>query len=223
MMRILAYSVAACFAASTSLAGQITVSGTGEIAVVPDMATLTVGVSEQAASAGDAVSLMSDAMAVVLAELSNAGISPRNMQTSSLRVDRVEDYDNITGKRSLNGYRASNRVTVQVLELDGLGRLLDSAFDSGANDLGQLQFGVQDRAPHLQAARRLAVADAKVKAEIFADAAGVTLGDLVSLTEGGARSAPIVMMEMARQADGVPLAEGELTINATITMVYETR
>jgi len=179
---------------------------------VPDMATITIGVAHQADSASEAVGLMSDAMAQVIDELSGAGIAPRQMQTSSLRVDRIDSYNNQTGKSVFEGFRASNRVTVQVLELGNLGGLLDVVFASGANDLGQLQFGVTDQSEALEAARRAAVADARAKAETYADAAGVTLGDLVSLTEGGARAAPVAMMEMARSADSVPIAQGEVTL-----------
>lgn len=216
-------AVLATLAATPAFAGQLTVSGQGSIAVAPDMATITIGVNHQAKTASDAVSQMSEAMTDVITLISEAGIGAQDMQTSALRVDRIENYNNQTGKAEFEGFRASNRLTVRVLELDQLGPLLDAVFKNGANDLGQLQFGVQDPAPHEDAARRAAVAEARAKAEVYADAAAVTLGDLVSLSESGGRGGPVPMMEMAMRADSVPVAAGEMAITATVTMVYETQ
>jgi len=213
----------ATLAAAPAFAGELTVSGTGSIAAVPDMATITIGVTQRADSASQAVRMMSDAMRGIMGVIGDAGVAQTDMQTSSLRVDRIENYNNVTGQSEFEGFRASNRLTVRVLDLDSLGVLLDAVFQNGANDLGQLQFGVQDPAPLEEAARRAAVADARAKAEVYADAAAVILGDLISLNENGGRGGPVPMMEMAMRADSVPVAAGEVAINATVTLVYETK
>ena len=206
--------------AASAETGSISVSGQGHVSVVPDMARINLGVLTNAATANDAVEDMSDRLDGILASLMDAGISETDIQTSALRVNPIQDYNSVTGRSRITGYQAQSTLSVTVSDLDDLGRVLDQALSDGANQLNGLQFDVADRAPHEDAARRLAVADAMSKAGVLSDAAGVNLGALLSMAEGGAQAGPIRMeMSLARDA-GVPVAAGDISISATVSMTY---
>ena len=113
-------------------------------------------------------------------------------------------------------------LTVRVRNLGSLGEVLDAVVKDGANRLGGVRFDVLNPEPLLNAARRAAVADARAKAALFADAAGVSLGDLIRLEEQGTGLRPQPMMEMRMMADssGIPVAGGEVSLQASLTLVY---
>jgi len=114
-------------------------------------------------------------------------------------------------------------VTVRVRALDSLGGVLDAAVGQGANNLYGLSFGLQEPEPKLDEARRDAIADARRKAELYALAAGVTLGEVVSISEQTGYDRPMPEMRAASFAkdSGVPVAEGELSLTASVTVVYD--
>lgn len=202
---------------------QMRVQGQGVIAVAPDMARITLGVVQEARTAADAMDAMSIAMAAVMDQMTAAGIDPKHVQTGSLRLDqRYEDYDG--GPRKPVGYAAYADIQVQVFDLDILGAVLDAAVRDGANQMNGLRFDIADKAPHLTAARGAAVADARAKAEVYADAAGAELGSIMLIAEGGNTSMPSPMMAEASfdsASRAVPIAAGELQISANISMVWE--
>lgn len=199
----------------------LTVTGTGEVAVAPDMARISLGVIQEAETAAEAVRAMSADMEKVLASLAAAGIAPQDIKTSGLRIDLRQDYNQGTGVTHIIGYLAATDVMVQVKALDTLGQVLDSVVQDGANQMNGLTFDLQDRKPVLDDARRAAVADARDKAALFADAAGVTLGRIVRLTESGGVSVPQPMFRMAMDsAESVPVAAGQITISADVTVDY---
>ena len=202
----------------------ISVSGEGVVTATPDMAELTIGVSRDAPRPDVALDGVAEGVAEVFAVLDAAGIEPRDRRTSGLSLEpRWERYSGNQAPRIV-GYVASNRITVRVRDLEVLGGLIVDTVGEGANTMGGLQFVLSDPAPLEAEARRLAVLEAKGKAELYAETAGVALGDLLTINDGGAfvpRPAP-VMAEMAmRSSDAMPVAEGELEVRANISMVYE--
>ncbi len=221
-MVVLTISVFAHMASAAESERAITVTGTAQIAAEPDMATINLGVTTQGRTAAAAVSANSDAMAKVLAKLSAAGIEDRDIQTSNFNVQPQWDQQRLSsGQRQIVGFWASNQLAVRVRDLDALGGVLDSVIEEGANTFNGLSFGLQEPEPLRDAARKDAVADARRKAELLAEAAGVTLGPLMSLTEfgGGGAPQPMARMEMA-MADSVPIAAGEVGITASVNLVY---
>lgn len=199
----------------------LTVTGTGEMAVVPDMARISLGVVQEAATAAEAVRAMSADMEKVMAHLNTAGIAPEDIQTSGLRIDMRQDYNQATGASKITGYLATTDVTVEVKALETLGSVLDGVVQDGANQMNGLTFDLQDRKPVLDDARRAAVADAREKASLFAEAADVTLGRIIHLTENGAGGSPQPMMRMAMDsAESIPVAAGQITITANVTIDY---
>lgn len=214
---------------STALAGQaetpprtITVTGEAQVQAAPDMATITLGVVNQARTAQAAMAATSEATAAMLDVLAGAGIAPRDMQTSDLGLDPQWDHSRSSNGQPpvVVGFVARNTVSVRVRELDGLGTVLDAVLKAGANSFRGLQFGLQDPDPLMDEARRKAVANARHKAELYAEAAGVALGPVQRISEngGGAQPVQMEMMDMARAS--VPIAQGEVGLNARVTVVY---
>ncbi|ANB36088.1 hypothetical protein A6024_05930 [Rhodovulum sulfidophilum] len=204
-------------------APELRVTGTGSATAAPDMATLRLGVGHEADTAAEAMALVSDDLGRVMAELQAAGIEARDIQTSGLNLSPVWGDRSEDKRPRITGYSAANGVTVRVRELDGLGPLLDTVIGTGANTLDGLSFGLQEPGPVMDEARRAAVAEARRKAELFASASGQSLGSLVSLVEQGANQPRPMQMKMSFEsmADSMPMAEGELELDATVTMVFE--
>jgi uncharacterized protein YggE len=201
----------------------ISVSGRGEVSLAPDQATISLGVETTALTARTALSDNSTQMAAVMDALSVEGIAPEDTQTSQLALHPRWDRQGNGRTPQISGYSASNMLFVIVRDIDRLGAVLDSLSRAGANRINNIQFDVDDPSQARNTARRLAVEDARAKVALYADAAGVGLGDLVSLNEGSARSQqpmPMARAEMGSMAD-VPIAQGTLTMHATVHMVYE--
>jgi hypothetical protein len=218
--------LAASLIAGAALAeegARITITGEGRVAAVPDMATVTLGVSAEAPTARAAMDETSAGVAALMATLAEAGIEPRDVQTSGLFLNPVWTQPTSGAEPPrITGFSAANTVTVRVRAIEGLGGVLDGVLDAGANTFQGLSFGLQDPEPRLDEARQAAVADARRKAELIATAAGVTLGEVVSIAEdqGMASPAPMFRMEAA-MADAVPVAAGETLVTARVTIVWE--
>lgn len=199
----------------------IAVRGEGHVRAAPEIARVRLGVSETAETARAALDAMNAAMARVLERLEAAGILPENVQTGQLSLDR--DYARMhDGQSEPEGFVATTLVELRVVDLDGLGAVLDAAVGEGANRLEGLEFALADRASAHDEARRAAIADAQARAATYAEAAGVTLGEVLSISETGADFGPRpAMMEMRMAADGgVPIAQGEVEISAGVSMVW---
>ena len=222
-MRLAAFAALCLLAAAPVRAeGTITVSGTGEAAAVPDMATIMLGVTTEGPEAADAMRRNSEAMAAVLAELAAQGVAERDVQTSSISLSpRWEPPRPTETEPRVSGFVATNMVTVVIRDLDAVGGVLDAVLGKGANSLNDLSFGVSDDAALKDAARRAAVADATAKARVLAEAAGVTLGPIDEIVEAGGFGGPLprARMEMA-MADAVPVAPGEMSLQVTVTMTW---
>ena len=202
----------------------ISVIGEGRVEAAPDMATISLGARHEAGTAAAALRASSEAVTAVLARLTGAGIEERDVQTSGLDISPrwSQRYDN--RPPGITGFVASNTVTVRVRDLDGLGALLDVLVgEDGANNLGGIGFGLQEPRAAQDAARRAAVADARARAELYAEEAGVSVGPVISIGET-VPPAPVmrgVMMEAAMASDmPVPVARGELEITAQVRMVF---
>lgn len=200
---------------------RITVTGEGSVQVAPDIATITLGVTTQGETAAAALQANNAALAAVLERLKTVGVADRDVQTSNLSVNpNWVGYD--SGRApTIAGYTAQNLVTVTVRKLEDLGSVLDSAVADGANTLNGLSFGLANPKPVMDEARKLAVADALDRARLLSGAAGVGLGDVVSISENGGYQPPMPMLRAEAKADSVPVATGELGISASVTLVLE--
>lgn len=206
------------------VAGQIVVQGVGAVEQAPDMAIINLGARFQAHTAREALDEVNKRTQAAIDVLTEMGIKPRDMQTGDLYLNPIWDHGRNTNEIArIRGYEAGNRLTVRVRDLAVLGRAMDQVVSDGANVFNGLQFALQDPSEALAEARRLAVLDAKDKAELYATAAGVSLGKIESITEGS-RSAPqpVFMARAEMVADSsVPVSAGELKTTASVSIIYE--
>jgi uncharacterized protein YggE len=209
---------------SPAMAGDvplITVTGEGSVLAAPDMATLNLGVVTEAATAAEAVAANSVQLGAVLEQLRTTGIEERDIQTSGLSLNANWQQPQGETVPRVVGYQAINQLTVRVRDLDALGAVLDRATKDGANSFNGLTFGLADPAPAMDEARKRAVADAMARAKVLTQAAGLTLGPVMSISEGGAFGTPMPAFRMtADSAAAPPVAAGEIATTATVTMVF---
>jgi uncharacterized protein YggE len=204
----------------------ISVAGLGEVKTRPDMATISTGVVTEGVTAKDALAKNNTAMAAVIAALKNAGIAEDDIQTSDFSVSpKYPPYQpNQTTAPRIVGYTVSNQVTAKVKAIAKLGDILDTLVQSGSNQINSISFGVDEPKPQLDEARKKAVADARAKAELYAEAAGVSLGKVIQISESMAIVPPVPMYrrEMAQAADAsVPIAAGTQTVTANVSITFE--
>ncbi len=211
----------AAWADAVDAAGTITVTGSATISVVPDMATVSLGVTTAGDTAAAAMAANTEAVSAVIARLIVAKVADRDMQTSSLSVN-PNWVQNASGDgQVIKGYIASNQLTVRIRALETTGSVLDAAVTDGANTLNGVTFGLQDQRPTEDAARQQAVADAVARATLLATAAGEKLGPVESITEDGAQQ-PFPMATFSKaDAAAVPVAAGEVGVSASVTIVWK--
>ncbi len=201
----------------------ITVTGEGIVQARPDMATISLGVTTTAETATEAMATNSAAMAAVMERLRAAGVEERDLQTSNLSLNpNWGSSISSKGGSEIDGYVATNMLSVRVRVLDNLGAVLDAVITDGANTLNGITFGLMEPRPAVDAARKQAVADARARAELLVTAAGATLGKVVSISEAGGYVSPEPMFQQESKAAGdVPFAGGEIGMSASVTIVYE--
>jgi uncharacterized protein len=197
----------------------VSVTGEATVSVAPDQAQIDGGVTSDARTAREASDANNAAMNKVMQALKGAGIEERDTQTSRLSL-QPQYAPNRTGTSPITGYRASNRVTIRLRDVTKVANVIDVLAGAGANDIGGINFTVSQPSKHLDEAREKAVADARRKAEIYAKAAGVTLGEPLSISEEGA-PAPLFRGKMAApMAAGAPVAQGEETLSVTVNVSW---
>ena len=232
MLRSLAFGALALMTLCAAPAGadddasrRIVVNGTGEASARPDMAVISAGVVVQADSASTALAGNTRAMNAVLEQLRAAGLDAADIQTAQFAVSPMFEMrrpdPETTEPPRIVGYQVSNQVTARVRDLDRLGAVLDALVGAGANNIDGPSFEIADPKQLEGEARDAAVADAIAKARRYAAAAGVRLGEIISIEEGGSYAPPRPMMRAEAMTADVPIAPGQTEIFASVTMVFE--
>jgi uncharacterized protein YggE len=197
----------------------ISVTGEASVSVPPDLALVDGGVSSEAKTAREASDANNAAMGKVLQALKGAGIDAKDVQTSRLSL-QPQSAPNRTGPSAITSYRASNRVTIRVRDVTKVANVIDTLVGAGANEIGGINFVVSQASKLLDEARDKAVADARRKAEIYAKAAGVTLGAPLGISEEGS-PAPVLRRKMsAGMMAPAPVAQGEETLSVTVSVSW---
>lgn len=200
----------------------VSVSGDAVISVAPDRAEITAGVTTQGKTAKQASEANNKVMGDVLLALKGAGIDQKDLQTSQLSLQPQFENRNSGGQQQIVGYRATNRVTVKLRDVALVAGTIDALVGAGANDIDGVSFSVSQTSKLLDDARSKAMADAHRKAEVYAQAAGMTLGLPLSISENGG-APPVVFRKMAMQASAAPapIAPGEETLRVGVSVTYE--
>lgn len=212
-------------------AGSITIEGQGEVRAAPDMAMISSGVTTQGNTAREALDANTASMAELIAALKAEGIEARDIQTSGFSVSPNYVYSDARDENGyslppkINGYQVSNTVSVAVRDLAELGSILDKSVTVGANTINGVSFSVADPAELYNEARKSAFADARKKAELYATAAGATLGELESIVESQGFNSPqpypmYARAEMAASAP-VPVEAGEMSFAITVKVEWD--
>jgi hypothetical protein len=199
----------------------ISVTGEATVSAAPDQAQVDGGVSSDAKTAREASDANNTAMAKVLLALKGAGIDEKDFQTARLSLQPKYAPDR-AGPSTVVGYRASNRVTIKVRDVTKVASVIDLLVGAGANEIGGINFVVTQASKLLDDARGQAIADARRKAEIYAKAAGVTLGAPLDISEQGS-AAPMFRagkMVAGGMAAAAPVAQGEETLSVTVSVSW---
>ena len=199
----------------------LAVQGNGSVRVEPDIAQVSAGVITQAKTAADALSQNSAFMAQLFETTQNFGVPKEDMRTTRVTLSpRYSNRQNAGVAREIVGYQAQNTLAITLRNLDKVGSILDVLSKAGANTISNITFSLSDPTEVLNQARQKAVADAAAKAQLYATAAGVTLGPVLSIQEPNARPNPGPVAFGARSAEAVPIAQGTLEVSAQINIIY---
>jgi len=205
----------------------IWVSGTGDVMVDPDLAIIQLGVEAQADTVAEAQSSAADAMNEVVAALTANGIADKDIQTQRYNISKMTEWVEYDKEPVTTGYRVTNIVTAKVRNVDNVGAVIDAVAQAGGDltRIDSISFTVDEPEPYFDEAREEAIKEAMAKAEQMASAAGVTLGDLVYITEsGGYLPKAYPMMSYGADAyyeSGTPISTGELEISVSVQIGYE--
>lgn len=205
---------------------RIVVQGEGEASVKPDIAILSLAVMREAPSAGEALALNSKAMNDVIAALNAAGVADRDLQTAGVQINPRYDYVNNpdgTQVTRLAAYQVANTVTVRVRDLAKTGEIIDKAVSLGVNQGGSVTFTNDDPKATLTEARKKAVADAIAKAKTLAEAAGVSLGQVMEISDVAYMQPPLPIQAKAFDrgaAEATPIEAGENAYRVQVNVTF---
>ena len=200
----------------------ITVAGVGEVRGVPDVAFVSLGVEVTAPSAREARTGSATAAAAVLSSLANNNVASSDIQTASVTLQPQYDYNSGSGP-VLRGYTATNTLSVTLRDLARSGEVIDDALEAGGNAgrLNSLRFGFSNISSLLTQARKAAIADARSRAQTFAEAAEVGVGRVVSVTDvSSAGDAPSPRRMVAELAKASPIEPGESAVSAAVVVRF---
>lgn len=203
----------------------LAVSAQAEASRVPDIATLSVGVVTQAVDGNAAMRENAEQMAKVVAAVKNAGIVERDIQTSGVSLSPQYRYEQNEAPK-ITGYQATNTVSIKVRDIPRLGEVMNALAEQGANQIYGPTFGIDQPDPVYDEARLAALEKAQARAKTYADALGVRVRRIVSISEGGGGGLqPIMMKSMARMEDAAggapPIAPGENSVSVSLDVVFE--
>ena len=201
----------------------LSVSAHAEASRVPDVATMSTGVVTQSADANAALKANSAQMNKVVAAIRAAGIAERDIRTSGINIHPQYRYAE-NQPPVITGYQASNTVSIRVRDVARLGEVLDALVASGANQVNGPNFEIDQPEAVYDEARRAALELAQARARMYADALGLRVRRIVSVSEGGGFQPPVPMlkaMAMDARAESAPVAPGETTLGASLDVVFE--
>lgn len=207
---------------------RIMVTGQGEAAIAPDMAIVTLAVMREAETARQALDENNDAMGKVIAAMKEHGIEPRDLQTAGLQINPRYVYpkDNDgTQQPRIVAYQVSNTLTIRVRDIARVGEIIDQSVTLGVNQGGNISFVNDDPSAAMTQARIRAVEDAVSRATTLAEAAGVSLGTVLEMSEQSYAPPPMPMgakaMRMEAASDAVPVEAGENTYRVQVNVTFE--
>lgn len=209
----------------TTKTDTFSVSGEGKVSVSPDIAIVNVGVTAQGSSVKIVQQELNKKMNAESTAIKNIGIQAKDIQTSNYTINPTYDYRSDTQR--VTGYQAHSNLTIKVREIDRANAVVDAATANGANQVGGISFDVDDKTKSEDDARKLAVAQAKKKAESAARIAGFALGKIINYQESfGGRPMPMAMFKTADRAVAentapTQIESGSQEVTVQVTLTYQ--
>lgn len=208
--------------ADSPKSAQITVSATGEVSQAPDRASVSAGVVTQAKTADAAMAANATKMSAAFDQLRAAGLEEKDIRTSQMSLNPRFSYQNRQSPK-IDGYEVRNTVSATTDDLEKVGPMLDALVKAGVNNINGVSFSISEPEAAKTVARDKAIKAAKAKAEAMASAAGVTLGNLTSISEnsrGSFAPQPVAYARLESQS-ATPIAAGEQNLSVTVNLTYE--
>lgn len=228
-MKILILALILIFGVSSTAAAEeristISVNGEGVVEVAPDRATISVGVVTRDKNAVKVQNDNSRIASEIIKAVAALGIDKKNIRTGNYSFHQYYRQEN--NKRVADGYEANNTVTIIVDDLNLVGKIIDTSLSHGANNIDSLEFGIKNKAALQNEAIRLAVRDARAKAEVVAAELGKNIIGVKNIAvNSGYISAPrankMFAVEMAMEDSATPIESGTLTCNANVHVEFE--
>ena len=200
----------------------IVTSGEATVKRAPDRVWVTIAAESRARTAAEAQRMNTEAMTAVLDKIKSAGIPADAIQTTGYNLQPEFDYAG--GRQTLRGYVARNQVQVRIDALERTGDVIAAAVATGATSVSNVRFDLKDRAAAEREALRMAVRDARQRAEAAAAGASVTLGGVMRIDEQRDSEPPVrpmfagVATMRAETAQAVPVEAGEIEIRSHVTL-----
>lgn len=203
----------------------LSISADGSSEARPDLATISLGVTTEGQTAQAALQENSRRMAALTQALRRAGIAERDIQTSNVSVYPQQQYRE-NQPPLITGYQANNTVTAKIRNINNVGRVIDAAVGAGGNNINGVTFSHADPEAQLDIARRAAIAEARRRAELYANALGMRVHRIVAVSEGGGYSPPLpmAMERMAAASDAAtPISPGQIETRVSVNITFELR
>ena len=204
---------------------EITVIGTGEVLIPADTAIVSLGVSAIDREVLKAQKQVNQAIADIREALIEAGVKGEDINTDYINIYAMYDYSE--GAEVLKGYNANSTLAIRVTDIEAVGEVIDIAFEAGANTLNGINFSASDTTEAEEKAMKKAVEDAKDKAEVLAEASGLTIRGIEEIVESGTYSYDRGMMNNFAKATAEDAASGtvvqaaKLSVTSSITVKFK--
>lgn len=229
MKKWIAFILAAVLMAGSSALAetQITVSGTGETRISADTAVISLGVSARSKDVLKAQQTVNETIAAIRKDLIGQGIPEENINTEFINIYALYDYS--SDQEQLAAYNANSTLAIKVTDMQSVGALIDLAFAAGANTLNGITFSASDTENAKSTAMKKAVENAEKKAEILAEAAGLKITGIESISENGVHSyennignvyAKGVDMAEAEEDAGTVVQSARLIVSADVSITF---
>jgi uncharacterized protein len=200
----------------------LSLSAAGAVKATPDEVTISTGVTSEAPTAHEALDKNSAAMTRVVEALKGDGFDPKDIQTTDFSVQPIYAERKEGTEQRIIGYRVTNSVRLIVHDIGKLGAILDKVVTLGANQVGAIEFGVAEPEALKDEARKAAMAKAIANAKLYAEAAGVELGQVLSISEEGGVYQPRYAVPAAMEAAKVvPMEAGTTAVEVKVQMTWE--
>lgn len=202
----------------------LSVTGTGRVLMVPDLAYINIGIRSEAQDVSSALAANNIQATAISDAIKDVGVEEKDLQTANFNVYSIQQYDQ-NGQPSYVSYSVENTLYVTVRDLTKLSQVLDAALGAGANQIYGINFDLANRQSALDQARDLAIKDAQAKALAVAATSGVTLGQIqtinVSNTSYVQPYSPYGMGGGAMDAaSSVPVSAGQIVVTFDANLVY---